>query len=183
MVEQERGVLVVRDKSRHETGEARALDPRAAGVVMALVAAVVPYIVSIDAYGVAIMAATWVLQWSPQSIWFFLLSPEDWFGIVLLIIVLPEAAFACQMMRLYSGKTTKKQTFLVGLLGTLPLITVGVMNTLPLLWDSKWPYGFTWFPIPVIVLVGYLLVKRYPPLEQPRVWPELDRGTDLWSQS
>ena len=35
MVEQERGVLVVRDKSRHETGEARALDPRVAGVVMA----------------------------------------------------------------------------------------------------------------------------------------------------
>lgn len=183
MVEQERGVLVVRDKSRHETDEARALDPRVAGVVMALVAAVVPYIVSIDAYGVAIMAATWVLEWSPQSIWFFLLSPEDWFGIVLLIIVLPEAAFACQMMRLYSGKTTKKQTFLVGLLGTLPLITVDVMNTLPLLWNPTWPYGFTWFPVPVIVLVGYLLVKRYPPLEQSRVWPELDRGTDLWSQS
>ena len=177
------GVLVIRSKRGHETRETRALSPRAVGAFMALVTAIAPYIVSIDAYGAAIMAATWVLQWSPQSIWFFFLSPEDWFGVVLLLIVLPEAAFTYQMMRLYSGKTTKKQTFLVGLLGTLPLITVGVMNTLPLLWDPKWPYGFTWFPVPVIVLVGYLLVKRYPPLEQSRVWPELDRGTDLWSQS
>ncbi|MBS3793417.1 MAG: hypothetical protein KGY80_00765 [Candidatus Thorarchaeota archaeon] len=67
----------------------------------------------------------------------------------------PQILFAYFMYRLYTGKTTTKNAFVVGSLGIIPPL-IFLLNALIL---GIYPT----IPIPLSLLLGYVLVKKYPP--------------------
>ncbi|MHA1958206.1 MAG: hypothetical protein ACW968_14915, partial [Candidatus Thorarchaeota archaeon] len=73
------------------------------------------------------------------------------------------------MVRLYEQKTTGKRTFLAYLVGILPLIILSVGNTLPILWDPRWP-ALVVIPLPLVLVLALITIFFYPPPGPLRVW-------------
>jgi hypothetical protein len=91
--------------------------------------------------------------------------------------------FVLQMTRLYGGKTTKNHTIKVGILSECPILVYSIGNALPKLWDPRWPYGFNGYPIPLLLLLGWILMKVYPPSAEPLSWLRNEEKMDWWPQS
>ena len=139
-------------------------------IILVLVASLTPYVIFLTEK-ITIFAVAWALFIS-----------EDHVSIIFLEQTIPTLPFTflrfifvLQMIRLYDNKTTKKRTILAGVLSECPMLFFLVGNTLPLLWNPRWPYGFMGFSIPLLLLIGGLLMKYFPP---PTVqeWPKQDEG-------
>ena len=102
-----------------------------------------------------------------------ILAPQVW--IESLWATFPMFVFARQMARLYAGRTAIRRTLTVGLITAVPFAFIGTMNALPRLWDPLWPYGFNAIPVPIVLLIGWLLIRYYPPPLPQQVWPVVER--------
>jgi len=116
-----------------------------------------------------IWAGTWMLKiYEIEGTWHIalvivFLDPGLNFLALLLVIAGPQLVFAYFMYRLYSGKTSTKKAFGVGLLGVMPPILYTLGNLLMLLQYPGYPYFWPYIPIPLSLIIGYFIVKKYPP--------------------
>ncbi|MBS3794222.1 MAG: hypothetical protein KGY80_04960 [Candidatus Thorarchaeota archaeon] len=79
-------------------------------------------------------------------------------------------AFAYFMYRVYLGKTSVKKAFKVGSLGVILPIAFTLGNLLTLLQYPGYPYISPYVPIPLSLIMGYFIVKKYPPPETDPYW-------------
>ncbi|MHA2190432.1 MAG: hypothetical protein ACXAEB_12895 [Candidatus Thorarchaeota archaeon] len=87
--------------------------------------------------------------------------------------------FVRQMVRLYEQKTTGKRTFLAYLVGILPLIIFSVGNTLPILWEPRWP-ALVVIPLPLVLVLALITIFFYPPPGPLRVWIDKEEEISWW---
>ena len=140
------------------------------GIILVLVASLTPYVMYLGNL-ITIAAVAWILLIKDNHAEFILLAQ----AIPTLPFWILRFIFVHQMMRLYGGKTTKKRTIKVGILSECPILVMLIGNTLPKLWDPRWPYGFDGFSIPLLLLIGWLLMKFFPPPKSQQ-WPNRDEG-------
>jgi hypothetical protein len=142
------------------------------GIILVLIASLTPYVIFLTEK-ITIVAVAWILFISAGHVSIIFLEQT----IPTLPFTFLRFMFVLQMIRLYDNKTTKKRTILVGVLSECPMLIFLVGNTLPLLWNPRWPYGFMGFSIPLLLLIGWLLMKYFPP---PKVQDWLDREESWW---
>ena len=149
------------------------LQPRFVGLTMAALAFLSPCGIGIGSGMITLGAMSWqVAIWAD---WFVvsILGPQVW--IESLWATFPMFVFARQMARLYAGRTTIRRALTVGLITAVPFAFIGTMNALPRLWDPMWPYGFNAIPVPIVLLIGWLLIRFYPPPLPQQAWPEVEK--------
>jgi hypothetical protein len=157
----------------------RFMKPGKIALVFVALSFFAPYLIAFSTSGFAVGAMTWILNVRPFGFAIDFQNPSYWFGMGLLVIGLPQFVFSYFMYRFYQKKTTRNRLVHVGVIGMLPIIIWGILNGLPRLWNPTYPYGFNMLPIPIILLVAFLFLKRYspPPIEEDKTlqWLESDK--------
>jgi hypothetical protein len=88
--------------------------------------------------------------------------------------------FAYQMVRLYQGKSDKKQTLLVGLFTELQMLIIDVPAMLILHSGSFYIFHL---PIPLLFLTAVLMVRFVPPRPRDISWVEKEEESSKWWNS
>ncbi len=88
--------------------------------------------------------------------------------------------FAYQMVRLYQGKSDKKQTLLVGLLTELQMLIIDVPAMLILSYGSFYIFHL---PIPLLFLAAVLVMRFVPPRPRDISWVEKEEESSNWWNS
>lgn len=92
--------------------------------------------------------------------------------------------FVFMVYRLYTGKTTRRRTYLAGLAAELQLVGIyGVMSLVSLL---SAPYGGVFYmpiivPIPVMFLCAYAFIRFISPPEE-KLWIEEETPKQWWER-
>jgi hypothetical protein len=99
------------------------------------------------------------------------------------VIFLPFLCFrlvsALQIANYYRGNSTRKRTALILLIGEGPLL---LSNTVALLSSLVYP-GWLLIPLPVQMIVGLLILWRFPVPEPTKPWKEQEESGSWWTKS
>jgi len=91
--------------------------------------------------------------------------------------------FIWMMYRLYCGKTTLKRAAVAGIAAEIQLLVIYLITSLPML--LYYPEGIFYMqfpiPIPVLILVAFLLTKRYP-IPEDKQWIEREQVQQWWDK-
>ncbi|MBD3159437.1 MAG: hypothetical protein GF309_11655 [Candidatus Lokiarchaeota archaeon] len=146
--------------------------PEKIGAVLAVCSFVFPNWFQYDPSHITIWAGGWMLQIRnlqyTSSIAFHIAN----FGPLLPLMIFiggPQILFAYFIYRVYERKSTVRKAFAVGSLGFIPPMILNIPN---LLYDFTSPGFPFWpiFPIPLTLLLGYVLINRTPPPEDTPGW-------------
>lgn len=128
----------------------------------------------------SIAAMTWIYQ---VNSWYggFILNPFMIFESIPFTFM--RLVFGYMLYRLYSGKTTQKRVVITGIIMELFLPVFYYITYLPiLLFNPGWSGFPVLLPIPLLLLYGLAIAKRYPPPEEEH-WIETDKKEYWWEQS
>ncbi|UCE09738.1 MAG: hypothetical protein JSW61_12315 [Candidatus Thorarchaeota archaeon] len=148
------------------------LSPGRVGGVIIFAILFLPFTISGSPDNLWLSSGVWLLIVNPISSGFIILQPEVLSSQRIVLDIIPQFLFVYMMIRLYEGKTTGRRTFLAWFIGVSNQLLTFVMNSLPLLWDSLWPYAFKPILIPSSLLVAVLIVHFYPPPSETIPWKE-----------
>jgi hypothetical protein len=145
------------------------LDVRMVTILLALTALVGPYSVNIyphEVYGwlLYLTRMTWTMV--NMNFWDIIIDPVGF--IVGLPFTCMRLVFVYQMHRYLLGRTTQKRTIIVGILSELQTVIMifPVFTILSLLGTFELVSGFLFFPIPVLLLVGLVIIRVVPVTEE-----------------
>ena len=79
-------------------------------------------------------------------------------GILVVPLIVLRLLFVLQLYRVYRGQTSKSAALAVGVLSELFLVIINVLRSSP-----TFTTGDLYIPIPILLLVGYFLLWRFPP--------------------
>ncbi|MHA2213682.1 MAG: hypothetical protein ACXAEN_18570 [Candidatus Thorarchaeota archaeon] len=139
--------------------------------IMVLCILFAPYTLFYDGSLLTIVGMTWVFLAIPTGVPELLLS-LDFLGRNLFLLILPQVAFGYMMHRVYQAETSFRMAVFVGIIGILISTLESITDSIIMLLDPSWYFGWRTYPVPVIMLVAYLYMKRYPPPVREKVWPE-----------
>ena len=164
----------------------RRFAPGTIGALIGVLAIFMPIGMITYDYGYAqVMAMTWIYFYYPIEPGYFL--PNFIFDPFMLIASLPFAVmrpvFAFMMMRAYQGKTTGRRALLSGLIAEIqfPLFFYGIS----LISFMAYPYPASFpllVPIPILIIVGLIIVRAFPPDATPTKWSEEDQEKSWWEE-
>jgi hypothetical protein len=108
------------------------------------------------------------------------------FGVAFLLVALPftflRLVFVYQIYRYFCGKTTVRNTILIGVLAEIQFPLIGFVM-MPFAIGSPSIAVFFAIPVPLLLIIG-LIFLRYVPIPQPiDGWKDLDKGPDWWEQT
>jgi hypothetical protein len=120
-----------------------------------------------------VLALTWYVTFMDFELieYNYTLHPFLLIQIVLLLFL--RIVFVIQMSRYYSMKTTKKRTLLLGIASELqsPFITISFAFIMNVILSGDGSFAF-YIPIPILLLVGYTIMKMRPLEEDTIPWEE-----------
>jgi len=159
--------------------------PMTIGTIMAIVAILAPVGASIHSYtgfteyNVTIVAMTWLLIVDPfGSYWF--VQPLLFFSTLPMTFL--RFVFAYMMVRVYQGKSTRKRALVVGVASELQY---PVIYLLPILVGVFTPFPVfpipLFLPIPILLLLGFLIIRIRPPAQLPVSW-RADDQSGWWQE-
>jgi hypothetical protein len=134
------------------------MNEKHAGTVMALVALLTPFMITVTriADAVTVYASLWMLQRS-GSYYDVFLGPMEW--LAMSPFTLMRLIFVYQVFRYYRGKSTRRNTIILGVLVESPIWLASLQSILP-----SWGLSVS-IPLPIILCAGVLLVWTFPRLE------------------
>jgi len=156
------------------------VNPIVVGIVMALVALLVPFAFGFTGYDglyFSIIGVLWTFTSSPNYTYLEITN------IFTLAITIPfgflRLAYAYQMVRFYKGRTTKKRTLTLGVVSELPFAILFIPFFI--MWFLN-PYGSMNLTGPTLILliVGILIIRLKPPPEPPEIWKEMPEEKPWW---
>jgi hypothetical protein len=157
----------------------RGIKPWKVGVIQFIGVVLLPVSLDNTDRGFSFVSFAWRVDFTvtgPVFTFFHIQSPN----IFVWVLFIAEIIFVRQMVRLYEQKTTGKRTFLAYLVAILPMIIFSVGNTLPILWNPRWPYAFAVIPLPLLLVLALITIFVYPPPGPLRVWIEEEEGPSWW---
>ncbi|MFW9846125.1 MAG: hypothetical protein ACFFD6_05230 [Candidatus Thorarchaeota archaeon] len=172
--------------SNETAKRSRRFAPGAIGALLGVLAIFMPIGMMTYDYGYAqVMAMTWIYFYYPQDIGYPFLN--FMFDPFMLFASLPYAfmrpVFAFMTMRAYQGKTTGRRALLSGLIAEvqLPLFFYGIF----LVSFMMYPYPAyipLLLPIPILIIVGLVILRAFPPDARPTKWSEEDQKKSWWDE-
>ncbi|MHA1663300.1 MAG: hypothetical protein ACTSVR_08610 [Candidatus Thorarchaeota archaeon] len=121
----------------------------------------------------------WGLWYSvEQGGWYLDSSPVFIIGQSMMQTFL-RPVFAYQMVRLYQGKSDKKQTLLVGLFVELQALIIDV----PMILIFNQVFYSIHLPIPLLLLAAVLAMRYWPPSSNEKSWVEEEQERSKWWDS
>ena len=138
--------------------------------VTALVSPVFVNIYPHEVYGTMcnLMGMTWMII--NMNFWDIVIDPLVILSGISLTFM--RLVFVYQMHRYLQGRTTQKRTIIVGILSELQIVIMilPVFAILSLLGTFELVSGFWFFPIPVLLLVGLVIIRVVPVTEVESPW-------------
>jgi len=164
------------------TGKADVNRAPPVAVLMVLIAFLAPVAISGYNYGysffVNISAILWSVYWDGYNISFQFLNM---FVVMSLIpFLMFRLAFVYQITRYYQGKTTRGRTTIAAVLSEAPLLVIYAIFMI-----TSGIYGGLGlnFPSPIMMIVGFLLLWRFPLPQVTVPWEGIDEPTPWWEES
>ena len=158
------------EQSVSKSNETSGLFSLIVAFLMTVVAFLGPFSVIISEAYFSITAVAWNADVSITGVYFFWMSPAQWF--MSLPITFLRFCYVYQMKLVYDGKTTQRRALKFGILSECPLLIIGLITSLPLLFIPGYLYAFTPIPIPELLLIGFIFMKVIPPPKEPLSWIE-----------
>ncbi len=93
-------------------------------------------------------------------------------GLTVLPLIALRLLFVFQLYRLYNGKTSRRAAISCGIASELFLVILNIPNYLNLIWNSL--FYEIYLPLPFLLLIGYLIIKIYPPFVPSTPWETHD---------
>ena len=89
--------------------------------------------------------------------------------------------FVYQIVMLYQGRTTQRKVILAGILGELPILLLSISRdfAILLLWLSGGIGSSFMIPMPIILVLGLALLRKYPPIDNNTHWNDRERSSEL----
>ncbi len=122
-----------------------------------------------------LMAMTWEASYWDHNIQIVMVQPYMLTIGLLLLSLRP--VFTYQMVRYYSGRTTKLNTLLVGVASELQVLVVANLGMIGQSVSSPDPSQILvplFGPIPILFLTGLVIMKLRPPPEITTPWQQMD---------
>jgi len=154
------------------------------GGIMVIVAIISPLVIAIfiDEWNtnITILFMTGQISFYPQGLDFYF-NPFNLLATLPLTFL--RIGFMVMMIRLYQGKTTRKRTLIVGILSELQLVGFFYGNMLIMMLIYPYPmfYLQIMIPIPILLLVGFLIMHFDPPTEG-TTWIEEEKTGSWWDR-
>jgi len=152
--------------------------PRGIMLIMTFVALLGPafFMVYLDReFNWQLMAMTWEASYWDHNIQIVMVQPYMLTIGLLLLSLRP--VFTYQMVRYYSGRTTKLNTLLVGVASELQVLVVANLGMIGQSVSSPDPSQILvplFGPIPILFLTGLVIMKLRPPPEITTPWQQMD---------
>ncbi|MFO7837099.1 MAG: hypothetical protein R6V83_10600 [Candidatus Thorarchaeota archaeon] len=144
-----------------------------AGIIVALCALLLPCWVYCGPFDLFIYAGGWMFHAydadSTTRISFSLYFAGFSLLQALIIIGGPQLLFAYMLYRLYLGQTSVKKALATGCIVLIPPLINDLFYLIIYLTSPSAPFWPT-IPIPLSLLVGLVIIKRYPPPEDVPTW-------------
>jgi len=86
-------------------------------------------------------------------------------GILVIPLIILRLLFVLQVYRAYSGKTSRGAAITVGVVSELFIVIINLLRSSP-----TFTTGDLYIPIPILLLVGYLFLWRFPPYVPSTPW-------------
>jgi len=138
---------------------------------------IIPILLDITNDGPSLESFLWRVKFTSTGPVISFRTIQSIFSPLFLFVSWSQFIFVRPMVRLYEHKTTGKRTFLAYFVGILPVIIFSVGNTLPILWDPRWPYAFRLTPLPLLLVLAIVMLFIYPPRPVEH-WTE--KETESW---
>ena len=86
-------------------------------------------------------------------------------GVLVVPLIAIRLLFVLQLYRAYDGQTSRRAAVIVGIVSEFFLVFINVLRSSPTFSTT----GF-YIPIPILLVVGVLLLWRYPPFMPATPW-------------
>ena len=150
-------------------------------ILMALIAFLAPVAVTGYIYGYSsnfiITAMLWSIYMDGYSIHFQLLNIYSVLTVIPFLMF--RVAFVYQITRYYQGKTTRGRTIIAAVLSEAPFLAIYIFY---ILISAFWGGIGLNFPLPIMMIVGLLLLWRFPMHEAIVPWEDIEEPTPWWEE-
>ncbi len=89
-------------------------------------------------------------------------------GIGLLPLIVLRFLFVFQLYRLYNGKTSRRAAISCGIVSELFLVMLNIPNYISSILTPL--FNEIYLPLPFLLLIGYLIIRIYPPFVPSTPW-------------
>jgi hypothetical protein len=161
-----------------DSKQRRFQNPLLWGTIMALLALLAPVSLTISFREYETIYTFSGLFWYGTRIMTGLFRAENFFGAFLPILCF-RLASAFQIVRYYRENTTRKRTALIILIGAGPYL---LSNIAALISYLQFP-GQLLIPLPVQMIVGLMILWRFPVPEPTKPWKEQEESSSWWTKS
>ena len=151
-------------------------------ILMILIALFAPFFVTGYSSGYSVSLNITAMLWSifidEHGTHFQLISVYS--SLAMLPFLFFRAAFVVQIIRYYQGKTTRGRTAIVAVLSEAPIIAIYIIGLIvySMIYGGL---GFS-FPLPIMMMVGLLLLWRFPVPDVTVPWKGADEPTPWWEE-
>jgi len=101
-------------------------------------------------------------------------------GILLIPLIALRLLFVLQIFRAYNGRTSGRAALYVGVLSELYLVIVNVPNYISRI-TATFSAGSIYVPLPILLLVGALLIWRFPPFVPSTPWETPEESESVFT--
>ncbi|MFW9974211.1 MAG: hypothetical protein ACFFDQ_02945 [Candidatus Thorarchaeota archaeon] len=93
-------------------------------------------------------------------------------GLTAVPLIALRFLFVFQLYRLYNGKTSRRAAISFGILSELFLVILNIPGYISSVLNP--PFTEIYLPLPFLLLIGYLIIKIYPPFVASTPWETHD---------
>jgi hypothetical protein len=161
-----------------ESKQSRFQNPLLWGTIMAILAIVAPFSLTISFRVYETIYSFSALIWHDTRFSTGIFRSENFFGYFLPILCL-RLVPAFQIANYYRGNSTRKQTALIILIGDGILLPGNIIALISSLLLPDWLP----IPLPIQMIVGLLILWRAPLPEPTRPWVEQEEPKNWWIES
>ena len=151
-------------------------------ILMTLIAFRAPFAMTVSSYGYSfylnITAMIWSMVMDEYGFSFQFLNIYSLMAMIPFLMF--RVAFVYQITRYYQGKTTRGRTTIAAVLSEAPILAIYVLIIITSAIYSGWGLNF---PLPIMMIVGLLLLWRFPVPEATVPWECADEPTPWWEES
>ncbi len=99
-------------------------------------------------------------------------------GIIVVPLIALRLLFVLQLYRLYNGQTSRGAAVIVGIFSEFFLVIINVLKSSP-----TFSIGSLYIPLPILLLVGALLIWRFPPFVPSTPWEKSEESDRIFTPS
>ena len=150
--------------------------PGNVGILIGIIVILAPYGVAIT-NPIYIISITWIVLIGSESWSYLLLIPLLW--VMYIPFTFFRFMFIRDIMQFYRGELKKGRLIKVGILADSSIVIYGSLDYIQYIFDPIHIDLELVIPIPLLLLIGWLLLKFFPP-QKDQEWIKRERDEGWW---